>query len=234
MAVTPGAIALTQDDLGLLEVLQQKRMALTVSIGGQPGLYTSYLLAIEPGYLHIDELVPGDGAGQLQQGAELVLRARLGGVDYRFRSRYVSGHTDQRGFGLHRIEPPLALESSNRRSEHRLALRLTDAPICGLSTVGGRFVEGELEDISQGGACVRLDSGGAALESGGFVLLNVGFGHYGDLSCAGKVRYLKRANNQRDMLAGLSFNAIEPAASKQLRGILMGVQRHNIRTGLTS
>lgn len=72
--------------VGLLRGLKDGRALLSIAVDGDPALYTSAVLEVNPdhGYLLLDELSPHRGHQRLMKTRRLRVRARLHGIELRF------------------------------------------------------------------------------------------------------------------------------------------------------
>lgn len=232
MSETPDPIVAEETAANIVETFRRERTPMSVTIGASDTTFTSRLLRLRLDTLQIDQLVPEVGDQLLQPGMSLCLKTAYEGVAYWFYARHLEQAVDERGHSFHLISRPARVESEDKRSKYRIHTPLSEHIFCRVSLPAAAMSPVRLEDISEGGACVRLPAGEPRLQTGDMIEFSLEFEQFGALDCQARVRYLQPLTTVDETRAGVSFSNLPASETNKLRRILMKLQRRNIKTCL--
>lgn len=138
--------------LGLLRGLKDGHALLSVAVGGDPALYTSAVLEVNPdhGYLLLDELNPRRGHQRLMETRSLQVRARLHGIELRFPCtiREIGGAA---GIAYYYAPLPEQVRYRQRRTHFRVEIDAALIIPVHLARGSEEAVDGALHDLSVSG-----------------------------------------------------------------------------------
>lgn len=188
-------------------------------------------LAPTAGMLVLDTLEPPPPAALLAGTPAVRLRTRLDGVTVGFATRIVGrGETD--GIPCFQAPYPAAVETSQRRSEHRVAVPLAKLVTATIVDARGRTLRGELRDLSPGGFAMRITGGelcGAHAAAGWHGRCTLEWPAAPPLHAAVVVRYLRPAHGRRAPRVGVCFAGLTPADLRRLESYVAALERERVR-----
>ena len=213
---------------GLLERLAKRRTLLTVEIPGRPERYTSCIVHVERPYVLLDELLPAGGHRLLLAGRTLRATGKLDGIEIRFIATLE--RVDERDDVItYHMNLPGQLDYRQRRVDYRahvpLAQTLRVIIDCGTATA----IEGELHDLSRGGAGIAVPLGTPAMEPGQLYECAVELPDGVWLYCGVELRYVKKIPPRERRLYGARFTDLSPVQSRLLGRCITGLERELIR-----
>ena len=188
-------------------------------------------LAPAAGMLVLDTLEPPPPAALLADAPAVRLRTRLDGVTIGFATRIVGrGETD--GIPCYQAPYPTALETNQRRSEHRVAVPLAKLITATIVDARGRTLRGELRDLSPGGFAMRITGGelcGANAAAGWHGHCTLAWPAAPPLLSAVVVRYLRPAHGRRAPRVGVCFAGLSPVDLRRLERYVAALERERVR-----
>jgi c-di-GMP-binding flagellar brake protein YcgR len=120
-----------------------------------------------------------------------------------------------------------------KRSSYRIHLKLSDNQPIKIAIPPGEFCEASLENISNSGACFRLQGNHTPLETCDVIDCAIQVADADPFTCQAVIKHYQYSPKTNETKAGVKFCQLSTPAEKQLHRILMKLQRHNIRTDLT-
>ena len=150
----------------ILKQLMKKRELLTITLAGDTEEYTSAIVDVCSGdnTLLLDELVPHGGNRLIASKRCFRTTCRLDGITVDFDTSLVKADK-QDGMICYTANFPDLIYYQQRRDFHRVRLPLSNPPRVTLLATGDHSEEGQLRDISLGGAQIILPPG-ASLAQG--------------------------------------------------------------------
>ncbi|MEH6616198.1 MAG: PilZ domain-containing protein [Porticoccus sp.] len=216
-----------------LETFRDIRSPLSISTPRTKEVFTSYILKIEHTRLHIDQLIPKTGNALLQPGQPLDIHITHKGIAYLFRSNHIIQSVDRSNLPFHEISLPTQVQYLEKRSSYRIHLKWTESPTVRVFTSEDNSCQALLENISNTGACIRLQDSHTPLEINGFIDCEILLKNMEPLRCKAIIRRLQHLPKAKEIKVGVEFWQLPTAATRKLHKVLMKLQRRNIRTDLT-
>ena len=213
---------------GLLERLAKRRTLLTVEIPGYMGHFTSSIVSVDGPHVLLDELLPSEGHLLLLAERKLQVTGKLDGIDVRFNTT-LERVDDQDGMITYHASLPGRLEYRQRRENYRAHIPMARRLRVVIDGRDGIVIEGELHDLSLGGAGIIFPDAMPAVERG---LLYEGALELPDgewLYCAFDLRYTKRGQPRDRQLVGARFARLTLAQAQLVGRCISELEREYIR-----
>lgn len=214
----------------ILKRLHQERALLTISLPGSQHLYTSALLKVdtEQGYLLLDELNPRIGHTQFMVAKKALVRARLSGVEVDF-STVLQGVGGESGIAFYQTSLPTLLKYQQRRAYYRVHVGAGHTVPVSIVRREGEAFQGELWDISAGGAGLRLSTTihlpqpltQGEILAGCQIHLNADT----HISSGLEVRFLSHDEQHKVVRLGGRFVGLDKPQQKKVEQFIAGVDR---------
>lgn len=216
-----------------LEDFIDSRSMLSVSPSASKDFYTSFILKVEGNGLYIDQVIPLIGNELFKPGQDLGVRVSHKNISYRFTSEHISYHIDDAGFHCHKITLPTRIDYLEKRSGYRIQLKLAESQSIKIAIPPQGFCEATLENISQTGACIRIKGTHLPLETCNVIDCNIQIARSSPLACKAVIKHYQYFKKTNETKAGVEFCQLGFPAERQLRKLLMKLQRRNIKTDVT-
>ena len=149
---------LITDQASIVRIFKQlvkRNMPLTVKIGNQKALYTSYTVSVDTPFILLDELIPPSGNQILQEEGNISVTCKLDGVDIQF-STSLERVDEADKLLTYYMHLPDQIEYMQRRQDYRVNIPISKQLQVYLLDSNNQLCEGYLHDISHSGAGVVL------------------------------------------------------------------------------
>jgi len=212
----------------LLERLARRHTLLTAVIPGHKELYTSSVVAVERPYVLLDELLPSTGHPLLLAERTLQVTGKLDGIDIRFITT-LERVDDRDDMITYYARLPGQLEYRQRRRDYRAHIPMAQALRVIIDSKDGTVIEGELHDLSHGGAGITFPGNTPAVDPG--LLYECAIELPGDvwLYCAVELRHAKNVPPRDGQLVGARFARLSRAQARLVGHCISELQREFIR-----
>lgn len=215
----------------LLKRIIDERTLLTITLPGVSGHFTSAIIETDKdqGFILLDELTPQAGHNQFLKKRQLVVQARLQGVNIQFKGELLGLSHDEAGIA-YRLTYPTSLVYHQKRSHFRVKLGVATPVIVRFYPENASPIEGELTDISEGGVCALLTISAETLKPGERFPCSIHIDAKDVIRCDLEIRSSRdegdRAQRQR---VGFRFIDLTPQQSKQVSRMVARMQREALR-----
>ncbi len=219
----------TRIDL-LLKELSKKRVGITVSIQGSPGVYTSTLLQIdvESRTLAFDELIPAEGNSLLKPQVRINIEGQVRNVLARFASEILEV-VDDSGLPYYTAAVPELVEYAQQRKNYRVYISLSNTMDIVMHTESGAEIQGRIVNLSMGGAGFSTTKD-LSLEAGDcFEDCSIELFSGSTITCKAIVHYYHYSSQSGDWRGGLEFIELKSSEEQALRACIMEVERLALR-----
>jgi c-di-GMP-binding flagellar brake protein YcgR len=141
----------------LLKRIFEQHCLLTVQVGAEDEPFSTAMIELvgQRRYLVLDELMPGNGQKRLRQCRNITVTTQLNGVGLKFAGRVESANEDA-GAPYYKVPFPKRIYYPQRREEYRVTVPLDWGATASIEMHGRRLIDGDVRDISAGGACVQV------------------------------------------------------------------------------
>ncbi len=216
----------------LLDRLAKHHSLLTVEIPGQSEVFTSSVVEVSDTHVLLDELLPGSGHPLLLAQKKLQVTGKLEGIDIRF----VSGldtFDEQDGMVTYRVKLPARLEYRQRRSDFRAHIPISSVIRVVLLDERENIFEGELYDLSRGGAGIILPFDEAVLVPERWYDCAIGLPGESWLFCEVEQRHWKELHAPGKHLVGAQFADLTPMQTRLIGRCISELQREQMKKRIT-
>ena len=217
-----------------LKTFLDTRSTLSVSPSDIKDFFSSSILKIDNDRLLIDQVIPRTGNGLFKSEQPLDVRVSYKGTSYQFESRHIAYSIDNSDSPYHEITLPTRIQYLEKRSGHRIHLKLVESQPIKIAIPPVGLCEAELENISHGGACIRIKGNHLPLEACDVIDCNIEIASSAPLACKAVIKYYQYSPKTDETKAGVEFCQLSFPVEKQLHRMLMKLQQHNTRTDLTA
>ena len=215
-----------------LETFLDTRSTLSISPSDIKDFFSSSILKIDNNRLLIDQVIPRTGNGLFKPEQPLDVRVSHKGTSYRFESHHIAYSLDNSDSPCHEITLPTRIQYLEKRSGHRIHLKLVENQPIKIAIPPVDFCEAELENISHGGACIRIKGNHLPLETCDVIDCNIEIASSAPLACKAVIKHYQYSPKTDETKAGIEFCQLSFPAEKQLHRMLMKLQQQNTRTEL--
>ncbi|MEZ5542756.1 MAG: flagellar regulator YcgR PilZN domain-containing protein [Pseudomonadota bacterium] len=212
----------------LLERVARQHALLTIDIPGYTDRFTSCIVGVEGPHVLLDELLPASGHEILLAERRLRVTGKLDGIDIRFRTTLDSCDSHD-GVVTYRTRLPAQLDYRQRRQDFRAPVPMAHRLRVLLEGRDGVLYEGELHDLSHGGAGVILPDVSSALVAGQTCACAIELPAAGWLYCTVELRYQRTIRGRDRVLLGVSFRALAPQQVRMITQYIIALERELIR-----
>lgn len=217
----------------LLEQLARRYTPLTVQIPGHEALYTSCTVGVEKPYVLLDELMPSTGHEVLLRERTLNVLGKLDGVDIRFIAS-LERVDEQDNVLTYYMNLPRHLEYMQRRSDYRVHIPMSMRLRViiddeAFTDDDGITIEGDLHDLSKGGAGMIFPVTDSKVESGKIYECAFELPDEGWLYCSVELRYAKEISSHNRQLIGARFIDLYPPQKRLIGRCISELEREFIR-----
>ena len=212
----------------LLERIANQHALLTVEIPGHQELYTSSIVGVDGPCVLLDELLPPTGHQLLLAERTLQVTGKVDGIEIRFISTLERVEKADNMLTCH-MNLPAQIEYRQRRSAYRAHIPLTRPLRVIISNKDGAAIEGELHDLSHGGAGMIFPVGPPVVVHDLLYECAIELPNGAWLYCEVELRYSKsiRPNNQQ--LIGARLNKLSPAQARLVSHCISELEREFVR-----
>jgi c-di-GMP-binding flagellar brake protein YcgR len=216
-----------------LETFLDTRSTLSIAPPSIKDFFSSFILKINNDRLIIDQVIPKTGNVLLKPGQPLSVRISHKSTSYRFESHHIAYSIDNSGSPHHEITLPTQIQYLEKRSGYRIHPKLAESQPIKIAIPSVDFCEAELENISHGGACIRIKGNHLPLEACDVIDCNIEIASSTSLACKAVIKHYHYSPQTDETKTGVEFCQLNFPAEKQLHRMLMKLQQHNTQTGLT-
>lgn len=212
----------------LLERLASRHTPITVHIPGRNEYYSSCAVSVEKPYVLLDELMPNTGHKRLLEARALKVACKLDGVDVRF--EVTLDRVDEKDELLtYYMDLPASVEYRQRRREYRIQIPLSMKLNVFVDNQTDSPIEGELHDISNGGAGLIFPKMDVALESGSIYESAIELPDGDCLFCSIEIRYSKNIQTRNRQLCGAQFMDLYTPQKRLIGRTIVELEREFLR-----
>ena len=211
----------------LLDRMARHHTLLTIEIPGSDEQYTSSIVAVNSPYVLLDELLPSSGHRKLLEVRRLQVSGKLEGIDIRF-SAGLEDVEEQDGMITYRAHLPVRLEYRQRRMDYRAHIPIAHPLRVVIAGEGGSVTEGELYDLSQGGAGIVLPGEAPVLKPARWYDCAIELPDAW-LFCTLEMRHAKDMPAGDRHLIGARFADLSPVQTRLVAHTITGLEREQIR-----
>lgn len=215
-----------------LETFLDTHSTLSITPPGIKDLFSSFILKINNDRLIIDQVLPRTGNLLLKPGQPLSICINHKGTSYRFESHHIAYSIDTSGLPHHEITIPTQVQYLEQRSDCRIHLKPTESQPIKITIPPEELNGAALENISHGGACIRIKGNHLPLEIPDVINCNIEIANSKPLTCKAVIRHYHYSPKTDETKTGLEFCQLNFPAEKQLHRMLMKLQQHNTQVGL--
>jgi len=212
----------------LLERLAIRYTPLTVRVSGHKELYTSCIVDVDRQHVLLDELLPSSGHELLLAERALSVKGKLDGIDISFTSTLERVDVQDQVVTYH-MDLPRQLEYRQRRLDYRVHIPMTMRLRAIFDDAAGAAIEGELHDLSRGGAGLIFPDDKPVVEAGLLQECAIELSDEEWLYCAVELRYSKNFPPRDRQLIGARFIGLSPAQERLIGRCISELEREFIR-----
>jgi c-di-GMP-binding flagellar brake protein YcgR len=210
----------------LLDRVQKSHALLSISIADHGDYYNSVVIKVdgEQKRLEIDELHPVKGNKILQDTKKLNVFSEFQGIDISFQTTLVDVGT-QSEIIYYVLAFPDHIKYFQRRSAYRVqVVRSLIIPVS-LTCKNGEILQGELHNISAGGACIRFSSALPDFLERGLMIpkCEISIPNERPLTCALEVRHVSDAAPL--ITIGTRFVNLNAISQRTVEKFVVGLER---------
>jgi c-di-GMP-binding flagellar brake protein YcgR len=212
----------------LLERWAKQRALLTVDIPGHQEHYTSGIVSVDRPYILLDELLPSTGHQQLLAERTLQVTGKMDGIDIRFITTL--DHVDDGdSMVTYHMNLPAQIEYRQRRLAYRAHVPMAQTLRVIVDSKDGTVIEGELHDLSHGGAGMIFPDGPPAVVPGLLYECAIELPDDVWLYCAVELRYSKSIRTRDRQLIGARLNGLSPVQARLVGQFVSKLERESVR-----
>ena len=216
----------------LLEKLAKHYTPLTVQVAGHKEKFTSCIVDVDRQHVLLDELMPSTGNQLLLAERTLQVMGKLDGIDIQFITTLE--RVDQQDKLLtYYMNLPERLEYRQRRSAYRVHIPMTKKLRTVIDSKDGVVFEGELHDLSRGGAGMIFPADEPSVKPGLLQECAIELPDATWLYCTVELRYSKNTSRQKQQFIGARFTDLGPAQARLVAGCISELERELIRKRTT-
>ncbi|MBT8131336.1 MAG: flagellar brake protein, partial [Gammaproteobacteria bacterium] len=212
----------------LLDRMARHHALLTIEIPGSDEQYTSSIVAVNTPYVLLDELLPSSGHRRLLETRKLQVSGKLEGIDIRF-SAALEDVEEQDGMITYRAHLPARLEYGQRRMDFRAHIPIAHPLRVVIAGDRDSVAEGELYDLSRGGAGIVLPGEAPALKPARWYDCAIELPGSDWLFCALEMRHAKDMPAGDRHLIGARFDELSPVQTRLVAHCITRLEREQIR-----
>jgi len=212
----------------LLERMVKRHTPLTTQVPGHEELYTSYIVDVDRLYVLLDELLPSSGHELLLEERSLRVTGKLDGIEIRFITTLERVDVQDKMVTYH-MGLPRQLEYRQRRMNYRVHIPMTKKLRAIIDNEDGTVNEGELHDLSRGGAGLIFPDDKPVVEPGLLQECAIELSDEEWLYCAVELRYSKNFPPRERQLIGARFFDLGPAQERLIGRCISELEREFIR-----
>jgi c-di-GMP-binding flagellar brake protein YcgR len=216
----------------LLDRLAKHHSLLTVVMPGQPEAFTSSVVEVAEPHVLLDELLPNSGHPLLLAQKKIQATGKLDGIDIRFVSE-LDGFDDEDGMVTYRVRLPARLEYRQRRNDFRAHIPISTVIRVVMIDDRENIFEGELYDLSRGGAGIVLPFDEAVLVPGRWYYCAIELPGSAWLFCDIEQRHWKELHAAGKHLAGTRFAGLTPMQTRLVGRCISELQREQMKRRVT-
>lgn len=216
----------------LLDRLAKHHSLLTIVIPGQSEAFTSSVVEVAEPHVLLDELLPNSGHALLLAQKKLQATGKLEGIDIRFVAE-LEAFDEQDGMVTYRVRLPARLEYRQRRSDFRAHIPISSVIRVVMVDDREHIFEGELYDISRGGAGIILPFDESVLEPGRWYYCAIELPGSSWLFCDIEQRHWKDLHAPGKHLAGTRFADLTPMQMRLVGRCISELQREQMKRRVT-
>lgn len=230
MAITQETLASPEIIAATLEKFIDIHCPISVSPVGIKDLFSSFIVKIDGHKLIIDQVIPKTGNTLFIAGETLDVRISHRGTAYQFQSTHIDYTIDNSGFYCHKISLPEKIHYTERRTDYRISLKLSDQRPVQVNASAQDNWKTILDNISQNGACLRIEGDHASFEPGDTLFCDLQLTSSMALKSEAQVKYCLYSPKKNETLIGVEFLQLSTPTKKQLQTFLMKLQRDHLRS----
>lgn len=212
----------------LLERLAQHYTPLAVHVPGSREPFTSCIVAVNRQHVLLDELMPSTGHALLLAERRLRVTGKLDGIDIQFTTTLE--HVDEQEKALtYHMKLPERLEYRQRRSAYRVHIPMTKKLRIVIENNDATVFEGELYDLSRGGAGMLFPADEPNVKPGLLHECAIELPDDTWLYCAVELRYSKQMSTRKRQHIGARFVDLGPVQTQLIVRCIAELERELIR-----
>jgi c-di-GMP-binding flagellar brake protein YcgR len=216
----------------LLDRLAKHHSLLTVVMPGHAEAFTSSVVDVVEPHVLLDELLPNSGHQLLLAQKRLQVTGKLEGIDIRFISE-LDTFDEQDGMVTYRVKLPARLEYRQRRSDFRAHIPISLAIRVVMVDDRENIFEGELYDLSRGGAGIILPFDEAVLVPENWYYCAIELPGASWLFCDVEPRHWKPLHAPGKHLAGARFADLTPMQARLVGRCISELEREQMKKRVT-
>jgi len=212
----------------LLERFTKHYTPLTVKIQNHPQHYTSSIVAVEEKYVLFDELLPATGHQLLIAEKAILVKGKLEGVDIQFFTT-LQRVAEKDKLLTYYMNLPKRLEYRQRRETFRARIPVTMKLPVFIENKQGEKIQGELHNLSYGGAGMILLPEKTIMEKGALHECAIELPEGNWIYCTIELRYSKSTSSQNTQFIGTQFVKLSAMQSRLIGRCISELEREAIR-----
>ena len=212
----------------LLERIAKQHTLLTVEIPGHQELYTSSIVGVDGTCVLLDELLPPTGHQLLLAERTLQVTGKVDGIEVRFVSTLERVEKADNMLTCH-MNLPARIEYRQRRSAYRAHIPLTQSLRVIINNIDGTAIEGELHDLSHGGAGMLFPKGPPVVVRDLFYECAIELPTGAWLYCEVELCYSKSIQSRNQQLIGARLKKLSPAQARLVGQCISELERELAR-----
>jgi len=212
----------------LLEQLTKHYSPLTVQIAGHNEHYASCIVEIDKPYVLLDQLIPDSGHERLLETRKIHATGKIDGVDIAF-STTLEHVDEQDNLLTYHMKLPEKLKYQQRRMAYRVRIPLAKLLRVLIDNGGKHLIQGELHDLSHGGAGKIISSTKFKFKPGQWYecAIELPCGEW--IYCTVEMCYLKNIPVRNRRLIGASFVGLTAMQSRIIGRCVSELELDQIR-----
>ncbi|MGB5261531.1 MAG: flagellar regulator YcgR PilZN domain-containing protein [Gammaproteobacteria bacterium] len=212
----------------LLDRLAKQHALLTVMIPGHTERFTSSIVNVAGPHVLLDELMPTGGHRLLLEARALEVTGKLDGIEFRFSATLedIDSHDDMIAY---RVNLPALLEYCQRRMDYRAHIPIAQTRRVIIARADDSVIEGELFDLSRGGAGIVLPGEAPALKPARWYECAIELPGADWLYCAIEMRHAKDMPSGDRHLIGVQFDKLSSVQARLVAHCIVQLERELIR-----
>jgi c-di-GMP-binding flagellar brake protein YcgR len=212
----------------LLERLAKRRTPLTVQVPGHAEQFGSCIVDVDRQNVLLDELLPSNGHALLLAERSLQVTGKLDGIDISFNAT-LQRVDDKDKVITYYMKLPAQLEYRQRRLDYRVHVPMTKRLRVIIDSNDGSVIEGEVHDLSRGGAGLIFPDGNPVVEPGLLHECAVELSEGDWLYCTVELRYSKTIPSRHRQLIGAMYIDLDAEQARLIGSRINELEREFIR-----
>ncbi len=212
----------------MLERFTKHYTPLTVKIPNHKQRYTSCIVSVEQDHVLLDELLPSTGHPLLVAEGALQIRGKLDGVDIQFYTT-LQRVAEKDNLLTYYMAPPALLEYRQRRQTYRARIPVTMKLPVYIENTKGEKIQGELHNLSYGGAGMILLPDKTSITTGVLHECAIELPEGDWIYCTVELRYSKSIPSRRTRFIGTQFVSLSATQQRLIGRCINKLEREAIR-----